>query len=468
MTSKEFNHHRHQTTEQFFRLFDLASIIVSLLFSMMIYNIHIDINYVFAGTIAMLCFILISGLSQLYHDEPTRALKGRSDLVILTSVLTFIVLLILAYLTKTTSHYSRVTISLWFFIMPIMMITWRIIAYRIHINRYKKKKGFKRVAILGANNIGNDIAKKINDDFTLGYQLVGFFDDRTETNDRIPEVLNGAIVGSFEDVIKAARSREIDILYITLPLAAEKRIVLLLDDLSDCAIAVHIIPNFFIYNILHARWHTIGEHQALSIYDTPFYGVGSLLKKAEDMIIASLILILICLPFLIIAIAIKLTSPGPVIFKQKRYGVNGNELIVYKFRSMTTCDDGDEIKQATKGDARITKLGAFLRKTSLDELPQFFNVLNGSMSIVGPRPHAVAHNEEYRQQISCYMLRHMVKPGITGWAQVNGLRGETKHLEQMEKRIEYDLHYIRNWSFMWDIKIILRTIFQGFVNKNAY
>ncbi len=276
------------------------------------------------------------------------------------------------------------------------------------------------------------------------------------------------ILGSFDDVIKSAQARQVEILYITLPMAAEQRIVALLEKLSNSAVAVHIIPNFFIYNILHARWHNIGDHQALSIYDTPFYGAGSLVKKAEDMTIASIILVLISLPMLLIAIAIKLTSPGAVIFKQKRYGINGKELTVYKFRSMTTCDNGNVIKQAKKNDARITKLGAFLRKTSLDELPQFFNVLDGSMSVVGPRPHAVAHNEEYRKKISGYMLRHMVKPGITGWAQVSGYRGETRHLEQMEKRIEHDLYYIRNWSLIWDIKIILMTIFKGFVNKNAY
>ncbi|HFB65539.1 MAG TPA: undecaprenyl-phosphate glucose phosphotransferase, partial [Aeromonadales bacterium] len=321
---------------------------------------------------------------------------------------------------------------------------------------------------LGANKVGNDIARKMQEDISLGYNFIGFFDDRTEADERIPKELVGSIKGSFDDVIKSACTRQIDVLYIALPLAAEQRIITLLDELSDSAIAVHIIPNFFIYNILHARWHNIGPYQALSIYDTPFYGAGSLVKKAEDMIVASIIVALTSLPMLLIAIAIKLTSPGPVIFKQKRYGINGKELMVYKFRSMTSCDNGDVIKQAEKNDSRITKVGAFLRKTSLDELPQFFNVLDGSMSVVGPRPHAVAHNEEYRHQVGSYMLRHLVKPGITGWAQINGYRGETKTIEQMEKRIEYDLYYIRNWSLTWDIKIIIMTVFKGFVNKNAY
>ena len=171
---------------------------------------------------------------------------------------------------------------------------------------------------------------------------------------------------------------------------------------------------------------------------------------------------------LFIAAGIKLTSKGPVLFKQRRYGLRGEEIEVWKFRSMTVMENSDVVVQATKSDVRITPFGGFLRRTSLDELPQFFNVLGGSMSIVGPRPHAVAHNEEYRSQVQFYMLRHKVKPGITGWAQINGWRGETDTLYKMEKRVEFDLQYIKHWSVWFDIKIIFMTIFKGFVNKNAY
>lgn len=467
VTTQEFNH-RYQTTEQLFLFFDLISIGFSLILALWIYGIEINIYYIFAATLAMLFYLLISEATNIYRIEPGRALKHRSGLIILSSFLTFVVLLIIAYLTKTTAVYSRVTITLWFILMPVTLIIWRFIASRIHAKSIKDGKNLKRVAMLGANEVGNEVAADIQNDISLGYQFIGFFDDRSESDERTSSNLCGSIIGSFNDVIQAARNNQIDVLYIALPLAAEKRIAALIDELSNSAIAVHIIPNFFIYNIIHARWHNIGRYQALSIYDTPFYGAGSLLKKVEDMIIASIILVLISLPMLFIALAIKLTSPGPILFKQQRYGINGKELVIYKFRSMTVCDDGKIIKQAEKNDARITKLGAFLRRTSLDELPQFFNVLDGSMSIVGPRPHAVAHNEKYRQKIDSYMLRHMVKPGITGWAQINGYRGETRFLEQMEKRVEYDLYYIRNWSLFWDLKIIFMTIFKGFVNKNAY
>lgn len=197
-------------------------------------------------------------------------------------------------------------------------------------------------------------------------------------------------------------------------------------------------------------------------------GAWSLVKRAEDIVLSSLILLLIALPLLAIAAAIKLTSAGPVLFRQRRYGLDGRSIMVWKFRSMSVQENADVVLQATRNDARVTPLGAFLRRTSLDELPQFFNVLHGDMSIVGPRPHAIAHNEQYRKQVSGYMLRHKVKPGITGWAQINGWRGETDTLDKMRMRVEFDLEYIEHWSIWLDLKIILLTLFKGFVNKNAF
>jgi putative colanic acid biosynthesis UDP-glucose lipid carrier transferase len=180
------------------------------------------------------------------------------------------------------------------------------------------------------------------------------------------------------------------------------------------------------------------------------------------------VLLLISPLLLMIAAAIKLTSKGPVLFRQDRYGLDGKRIGVYKFRSMKVMENGGAVTQAKRNDSRVTAVGAFLRRTSLDELPQFFNVLLGEMSVVGPRPHAVAHNEEYRKQVAYYMLRHKVRPGITGWAQINGWRGETDTLEKMEMRVKYDLDYIRNWSLFFDVRIVFKTVFKGFVDKNAY
>ena len=222
------------------------------------------------------------------------------------------------------------------------------------------------------------------------------------------------------------------------------------------------------FDLLHARWGSIGGLPTVSLHETPFYGVDGWLKRFEDIVLGSLILFAIAIPMIIVGICVRVTSPGPALFRQRRYGLNGEVIDVIKFRSMTVTEDGPEIKQATRDDPRITKLGAFLRRTNLDELPQFLNVLEGSMSIVGPRPHAIAHNELYRSKIQGYMLRHKVKPGITGWAQVNGWRGETDTLEKMEKRVEHDLDYIRNWSLLWDLQIILMTVFGAGARKNAY
>jgi putative colanic acid biosynthesis UDP-glucose lipid carrier transferase len=220
--------------------------------------------------------------------------------------------------------------------------------------------------------------------------------------------------------------------------------------------------------LIHSRVEHVGAVDTLSVYESPYIGPKKWLKRTEDIVGSLIILCIIAIPLLLISLAIKATSPGPVLFKQRRYGLRGEEILVWKFRSMYVMDNNEKVVQATKNDLRITPLGAFLRCSSLDEFPQFFNVLRGDMSLVGPRPHAVAHNEEYRRKVQFYMLRHKVKPGITGWAQINGWRGETDTLEKMEKRVEFDLQYIKTWSLWFDLKIILLTIFKGFVGKNVY
>jgi putative colanic acid biosynthesis UDP-glucose lipid carrier transferase len=229
-----------------------------------------------------------------------------------------------------------------------------------------------------------------------------------------------------------------------------------------------MVPDLFVFDLFHANWSSVAGMPVVSVYEDPFFGIEGGIKRLEDVLLGSLILLMVSPLMLLIALGVKLTSPGPVLFKQRRYGLNGQVVEVWKFRSMTVCDDGDRVVQAKKNDARVTPFGAFLRRTSLDELPQFINVLQGQMSIVGPRPHAVAHNEEYRNMIQGYMLRHKVKPGITGWAQVNGWRGETDTLDKMQSRVDCDLAYVRNWSLWLDIKIIIKTVFKGFVGNNVY
>ncbi|MBN8614076.1 MAG: undecaprenyl-phosphate glucose phosphotransferase [Deltaproteobacteria bacterium] len=249
---------------------------------------------------------------------------------------------------------------------------------------------------------------------------------------------------------------------------AEARVTELLQGLADTTASVYYVPDFYVFDLLHGRWTLLADVPLISIFETPFYGVDGVVKRIEDIVLGVLAVLVASPVMLATAIAIKLTSKGPVFFKQRRYGLNGEVIEVLKFRSMRTQDDGAVVKQATKNDDRITPVGKFIRRTSVDELPQLFHVVTGSMSLVGPRPHAVAHNEEYRTRIKRYMLRHKVKPGLTGWAQVNGWRGETDTLEKMEKRIEHDLEYIRRWGLLFDLWIIFLTIFGRKVRQNAY
>jgi putative colanic acid biosynthesis UDP-glucose lipid carrier transferase len=241
-------------------------------------------------------------------------------------------------------------------------------------------------------------------------------------------------------------------------MASQPRILDLLDDMRDTTASIYFVPDFFVTDLIQGRIDMVCGMPVVAVCETPFRGADGLVKRVSDIVLSVLILLLISPLFIAISLAVKITSPGPVIFKQRRYGLDGAEILVYKFRSMTVCEDGESIRQAQKGDNRITPLGAFLRRTSLDELPQFLNVLQGRMSIVGPRPHAVAHNELYRKIIKGYMVRHKVRPGITGWAQVNGFRGETETVDKMRSRVEYDLDYLRNWSLRLDLYIIMKTV----------
>jgi len=251
-------------------------------------------------------------------------------------------------------------------------------------------------------------------------------------------------------------------------MASQPRILSLLDALRDTTASIYFVPDIFVTDLIQGRVDSVGGLPIVAVCESPFTGFGGLLKRASDIVLSLLILALIAVPLLIIALAVKWNSPGPVMFTQRRYGVDGNEITVYKFRTMIVSEDGPTIRQAQIDDPRITPVGRWLRKFSLDELPQFFNVLQGRMSIVGPRPHAVAHNEMYRKLIKGYMVRHKVKPGITGWAQVNGLRGETETLDKMKARIDYDLDYLRNWSLRFDLYIIARTLWVILGKKNAH
>ena len=449
-----------------YRLVDLVVITLTFLFTLTAFEQQLHANGMLLLFVSIITYMLSAEALELYRSWRTSPLTLLIKHVLLAWTITSAILIAMSYTFNDYVTYSSTVLLLWLFITYPALSLWRA-AFRRLLSMYRKAGGNGRTAlVIGANQSGLSLARQLGEQDNLGIHCIGVFDDRT--TDRLPHEVRGQVLGTVDQAIAMAKRNEVDYVYISLPMSAEKRIMQILDKCSDTTATVSIIPNFFIYNLINARWQNVGSIQTLSIFDTPFQGASDIMKRLEDIAFSLAILTVIALPMLVIAAMVKITSPGPIIFKQDRYGLDGKKIRIYKFRSMTTQDNGDSVKQATKNDARITPLGAFLRRTSLDELPQFLNVLKGEMSIVGPRPHAVAHNEQYRKLIQRYMLRHKVKPGITGWAQINGLRGETETINKMVKRVEYDLDYIHRWSLWLDIKIILSTVINGFVNKNAY
>jgi len=352
-------------------------------------------------------------------------------------------------------------------------VTWiALLVYRRLLKlflRFARGRGYntRQIGIVGAGLLGQELAKRIMKSPWMGLNIVGHYDLPDYIDSEHPLSV-AKVIGDLELLVVDAKAGKIDRVYIALPVSKQSYISELVRELADTTCSVMYLPDIFTFELLHSRSDNLGGLPVISIYSSPMDGSNRIIKRMFDLIVGFSILLLILAPMLVIAIAVKITSKGPVFFKQNRYGIDGKPIKVWKFRSMNVMEDGDKVTQATKGDNRLTPIGSFLRRTSLDELPQFINVIQGNMSIVGPRPHAVAHNEEYRKLINGYMLRHLVKPGITGWAQINGWRGETDTLDKMEKRIEFDLDYIRNWSVFLDAKIVFLTVFKGFVDKNAY
>jgi putative colanic acid biosynthesis UDP-glucose lipid carrier transferase len=375
------------------------------------------------------------------------------------------VLLALAFLSKSSIQFSRVTILAWAVATPIALVVERVLL-RSALRRFRRLGlNTRSVAIVGSGKAASKLVDVIMSSPWMGLRITGIYDDAGNINLPIDSIKLRHVVC---ELAQHAKEGVFDCVYIAYSMQEEEKIRGLIEQLADSTVSVHIVPDVFVSELFHARWSSLGEVPLVSVFESPFYGSNSFFKRMEDLVLGSLILLLILPVMAAIAVAVKFTSPGPALFKQRRYGLNGQVIEVWKFRSMCVLEDGGHIPQAQKNDPRVTKLGAFLRKTSLDELPQFINVIQGQMSIVGPRPHAVAHNEQYRKQIHGYMLRHTVKPGITGWAQVNGWRGETDTMDKMEMRVKFDLDYINNWSIAFDIKIIWLTIFCGMRGKNAY
>jgi putative colanic acid biosynthesis UDP-glucose lipid carrier transferase len=450
-----------------YRIIDILFIVIGLSVATKAYGIELGLLYISAMSIASLGFILFAESMGVYRSWRTDSVLR---MVLVTSgswVGVCMLILLVGFFAKISESFSRVALGSWMLATALLLCAWRLLFRQILNAMRAKGYNSRRAAIIGLNECGLKLKAQLQQHPEFGIAFDGFYDDRCPH--RIAEDFSDdEIKGTLEDLLAKTRSGEYDILFIALPLKAQERIAHILEECGDTTASIHIIPDFFTYNLLHARMGSVGNMQTVSVYETPILGFNDTLKRLFDISFSLAVLAFIAIPMLLIAAAVKLTSPGPIIFKQIRYGLDGKKIRVWKFRSMMAMDNGDKVVQAKKGDARITPVGAFIRKTSLDELPQFINVLQGRMSVVGPRPHAVAHNEEYRKLISYYMLRHKVKPGITGWAQINGFRGETDTLDKMEGRVDHDLEYIRNWSLWMDIRIVFLTVFKGFVGSHVH
>jgi putative colanic acid biosysnthesis UDP-glucose lipid carrier transferase len=397
-------------------------------------------------------------------------LRSPPDRVVVSTLLSWSwtagLLLAMGFATGHIYDFSARIVLNWLWVAPAAQLAahWALRTAAPHLVRLQGPP--LRAVVVGLNEQGCSLADRLAAASYAGIELVGIFDDRTP--DRQHGFERHRLLGRVSEIANFVKANRVQLIYLSLPMASQPRIKNLLDSLKDTTASVYFVPDMFVTDLIQGRTDSVCGLPVISVCETPFRGPAGLLKRASDMVLASLIMLLLSPLMLLIALAVKLGSPGPVIFKQRRYGLDGQEIVVYKFRSMTVTEDGSEIEQARKNDQRVTRLGAFLRRTSMDELPQFINVLQGRMSIVGPRPHAVAHNELYRPLIKSYMVRHKVKPGITGWAQVNGYRGETDSLEKMEARIRCDLDYLRNWSLRLDLYIIFKTIRLVFKDAAAY
>ncbi len=447
------------------RLMYPVAVVLVLLGAMVYWDDYLDGYYMVLGIIAFfLSSHLFDDLSMLRPCGRGRFWNGLGS-VLFAWALTVASLMFLAYVTRLGYRFDLNVIWTWFGLTPLVLILGHFVM-RAYIHRVHTQGQARRALIIGGNDAGIRLFQRLRENECLLTECLGFFDDRRPG--RLSETVQQHFLGHSREIRQFMEEKRVDVIYISLPLSQKERIATLLDVLKDTTASVYVVPDVFTFDLIQARIDQVGGVPVIAILETPFTSLSAFNKRMLDIVLSLLILTLIAPVLLVIALLVKLTSPGPVIFRQRRYGLDGEEIMVYKFRSMRVCEDGDTIRQATQGDDRITPLGRVLRKTSLDELPQFINVLQGRMSIVGPRPHAVAHNELYRKLITGYMLRHKVKPGITGWAQVNGFRGETDSLDKMETRIQYDLDYLRNWSLSQDLLIVLRTIWLVFKDARAY
>ena len=413
-------------------------------------------------TLCLLVFALTFPGRNRFWDRPLNAAVDIS-----TSWLSLVVILALCgYATRSLALFQPNIVMWWMLITPVLLWLTYLCGRTVLRQLAARPENRRSAVVVGAGALGVKVSRAFEARGDSGLSFLGYFDDRAD--ERVDPDAIGQRLGNLRQVAPYVREHGVHEIYITLPLGSQPRILELMEQVQGTTASVFFVPDVFGISIIQGRLQDMNGVPVVGLCETPFTGTNRLVKNLSDLVLGAFILALISPVLLVLAIGVKLSSPGPALFKQRRNGLDGEEIVVYKFRSMRSQDDGEVVQQAVKGDPRITPFGAFIRRTSLDELPQFINVLQGRMSIVGPRPHAVAHNEQYRQLIKAYMVRHKVKPGITGWAQIHGHRGETDTIDKMQARVEYDLEYLRNWSLGLDLQIIVRTIKLVFFDRHAY
>jgi Undecaprenyl-phosphate glucose phosphotransferase len=324
----------------------------------------------------------------------------------------------------------------------------------------------RRAIVIGCTQASMELTRRLAQSNALGISVAGFFDDRG--SDRLGCAKHVQLLGRFSDVAAFVNTRSIDMIFFALAPSQVSRVRELMGQLGDTTASIYFVPDVSGFDAIQQRTSEILGFPVVAMRETPFHGYRGLIKRLMDVMIASVLVVVLGPVLLGIAWAVRRGSAGPALFKQRRYGLDGREIQVYKFRTMTVTEDGATVTQASRSDQRVTPIGKHLRRWSLDELPQLFNVIQGTMSLVGPRPHAVAHNEAYRKLIKRYMVRHKVLPGITGLAQVRGCRGETTKVEDMEARVVFDLEYMRTWSPLLDLQILVATAFAVIKTDRAY
>lgn len=410
---------------------------------------------------SVLSTMLVFPLFGIYNSWRGRGLlhQARRIMSAWFSVVTLIIISL--FVLKISAGFSRMWLANWVLLGLFLLIAFRLCLFRFLQYQRRRGRNLRHIVVVGAGELGEKVISRVVSSPWMGYKISAIFDDNSELQGCD---MHGAIIeGSISDVEQYVSNNDVDEVWIALPFRAELRIKELLHNLRYYTLNIKLIPDIFGFSLLNHSMTEVADLPIVNISASPMDGVNRVLKRIEDVVISSLILLVIFPVMLFLAVGVKLSSPGPVFYKQRRVSWNGKDFMMLKFRSMPVTND-DNLVWGNAQQKTVTKFGKFIRKTSVDELPQFINVLIGDMSIVGPRPERTEFVEKFKQEIPGYMQKHMVKAGITGWAQINGWRGDTC----LKTRVEHDLYYIENWSLWFDLKIILLTIFKGFINKNAY